>query len=95
MEEGTEIIMEWAHINIQRLLKDRCYDILTKALNTLKGLTTFHTEIIGTPNWKSIPSKKYIQLLILKFYFSNEYIDDKDIVNFLKNSSRKHTYHSN
>jgi len=84
MEEGTEIITEWANINIQRLLKDRCHDILIKALNILKGLTTFYAEIIGTPQWKSIPSSKYIPLFLLKFYFSNEYIDTTDIVNFLE-----------
>jgi hypothetical protein len=84
MEEGTEIITEWANINIQRLLKDHCHDILIKALNILKGLTTFYAEIIGTPKWKSIPSNKYIPLFLLKFYFSNEYIDTKDIVNFLE-----------
>jgi len=84
MEEGTEIITEWARINIQLLLKDHCHDILTKALNTLKGLTTFYTEIIGTPDWKSIPSSKYIPLFLLKFYFSNEYIDSTDIVTFLE-----------
>jgi len=28
MKEGTEIITEWAHINIQKLLRDRCHDIL-------------------------------------------------------------------
>ncbi len=84
MEEGTEIITEWARINIQLLLKDHCHDILTKTLNTLKGLTTFYTEIIGTPDWKSIPSSKYIPLFLLKFYFSNEYIDSTDIVTFLE-----------
>jgi hypothetical protein len=35
MEEGTEIITEWAHINIQRLLNERCHDILIEALNIL------------------------------------------------------------
>jgi hypothetical protein len=84
MKEGTEIITEWAYINIQKLLKDRCHDILVKALNILKGLTSFFMEIIGTPDFKSIPSNKYIPLFLLKFYFSNEYIETKEIVDFLE-----------
>jgi hypothetical protein len=84
MKEGTEIITEWAHINIQKLLRDRCHDILVKALNILKGLTSFFTEVIGTPDFKSIPSNKYIPLFLLKFYFSNEYIETKEIVDFLE-----------
>jgi hypothetical protein len=84
MREGTEIITEWAYINIQKLLRDRCHDILVKALNILKGLTSFFTEVIGTPDFKSIPSNKYIPLFLLKFYFSNEYIETKEIVDFLE-----------
>jgi hypothetical protein len=84
MKEGTEIITEWARINIQRLLRDRCHDILAKALNILKGLTSFFTEVIGAPDFKSIPPSKYIPLFLLKFNFSNEYIEAKEIVKFLE-----------
>jgi hypothetical protein len=84
MKEGTEIITEWARINIQRLLRDRCHDLLVKALNILKGLTSFFTEVIGTPDFKSIPSNKCISLFLLKLYFSNGYIETKEIVKFLE-----------
>ena len=87
MKEGTDIIAEWALININKLIHDRCHDILAKAINILKGLTSFYLEITGIPNWKSIPSSKYIPLFLLKFYFSNEYIDTKDITNFLETST--------
>jgi hypothetical protein len=84
MKEGTEIITTWANINIQRLIHDRYHDILVKASNILKELTSFFTETIGNPTWKSIPSNKYIPLFLFKFYFSNQYIDTKDITNFLE-----------
>jgi len=87
MKEGTDIIAEWVLININKLIHDCCHDILAKAINILKGLTSFYLEITGIPNWTSIPSSKYIPLFLLKFYFSNEYIDTKDITNFLETST--------
>jgi hypothetical protein len=83
MKEDTDIIIEWAHINIKKLIHDHCHDILAKALNILKGLTSFYSEITGIPNWKSIPSSKYIPLFLLKFYFYNENFHETSTANIL------------
>ncbi len=43
---------------------DRCFNVLEKALQILEGFTSSYKEIIGTPNWSSIPSNEYIILFL-------------------------------
>jgi hypothetical protein len=82
IKKGTNIMTEWATINIQLLKMDRCYSILTKALLILDGLITYNTEVIGMPSWPSVPLK-YTALFLLKLYFSNKLLDVSDLISFL------------
>jgi hypothetical protein len=84
VQEGTKVMSAWANTNIQLLIHDRCTDIHKKALHILDSLTSFYTEILGTPSWPSLPSSKYISLFLFKLYFSNDYIETSDIVNFFE-----------
>jgi hypothetical protein len=45
IEKGTKIMMEWAKMNTQHLLKDHCSTISTKAPQSLDGLTSYNTEV--------------------------------------------------
>jgi len=60
----------WAGIHIQLLILDQCADFLSKALKILDGLISYSQEIIGAPNWPSIPNNNF-PLLLLKLYLSN------------------------
>jgi hypothetical protein len=81
--KGSQIMTDWANINVQLLTTDRCSNILNKAFVILDGLTSFHIDIIGTPLWPSVEDK-YIPLLLFKVYFSGTYIDVKEIVAYLE-----------
>jgi hypothetical protein len=73
---------DWASINVQLLTTDCCSNILIKALQILDCLTSFHTDIIGTPLWPSIEDK-HIPLFLFKIYFSNAYFDVKEVIEYL------------
>ena len=81
IKKGTEIMTEWIQVNTELLLKDRCSSILAKALPILDCLTTFHTDIFGTPNWPST-QRNDLTLFLLKLYFSSIVIDVSEITNF-------------
>jgi hypothetical protein len=82
IEKGSHIMTKWAEINIHLLTRDRCTDILSKALQILDGVTSFYTEIIGTPIWPSVPTT-HINLFLFKLYLSNALIDITDIIDYL------------
>ncbi len=88
IKEGTEIMAEWAAINIQLLSEDRCHDILVKALQILDGLVSYSSEIIGVPNWPSAPNNNLTPLL-LKLYLSNQVLDISNLANYLELSPEK------
>jgi hypothetical protein len=82
IKKGTQIMTDWADINIKLLTQDRCSTILAQAITILEGLSSFYLEVIGTPNWKSLPSNKYIPLFLFKLYFSNEYINVENLLEY-------------
>jgi len=83
IRKGTQIMTDWADVNIKLLTHDRCSSFLSQAISILEGLSSFYLEIIGTPKWKSLPSNKYIPLFLYKLYFSNEYINVDDLIEYL------------
>jgi len=83
IKKGTEIMTEWASVNIKLLTYDRCSNLLLQAVKILEGLSSFYLEVIGIPKWKSLPSNKYIPLFLFKLYFSNEYINIDDLLEYL------------
>jgi len=84
IKTGTKVMTEWAELNTQLLIKDRCTSILEKALTILDGLSSFFTEVIGTPHFPSLPSYKYINLFLWKIYLSNLYIEVDNLVEFFE-----------
>jgi hypothetical protein len=88
INKGTRIMAAWAERNLQLLVLDRCSSIFLKALNILEGLTSFSTEILGTPTWPSIPSK-YTTLFLLKLYLSNTNTDVSELSKFLELSAEQ------
>jgi len=79
--KGKTVMTAWAGKNIQLLLKDRCHNILLKALQILDCLSSFHTDIIGQPNWPSVPHK-HITLFLFKLYFSDIFFEHDAILTF-------------
>jgi len=73
---------KWAQRNIFLLKRERCTNILRKALQVLDGLVHFHKAVIGTPSWPSVPTKN-ITLFLIKIYLSNEYLDISSLLAFL------------
>jgi hypothetical protein len=41
IKEGSDLMTEWAALNIQLLITDRCQNILQRALKILDGLITY------------------------------------------------------
>jgi hypothetical protein len=82
-KKGTKVITDWAEKNIKLLITDRCVSLLTKTIQILDDLVSFFQEVIGTPNFLSLPSPKCINLFLLKLYFSNEYIEIDELTNYL------------
>jgi hypothetical protein len=82
INEGKKIMSDWAEINIQLLIKDRCSDILTKALLILDSLTSYHTEILGMPTWPSVPVT-HTTLFLFKLYLHNTILDITDLIHYL------------
>ena len=83
IEKGTDIITEWTFVNIQLLLIDRCSNILAKALPILDGLASYHSDVIGHPNWPSTNSKT-LPLYLLQIYMSNILTINKDLISYLE-----------
>jgi hypothetical protein len=83
-ETGLEIMKKWSLINIQLLIKDKCNNILKKAINILDGLYSYWEYIIGPANWPN-NIEKNILLLILKIYFETDYISNNtDIIEYFE-----------
>jgi hypothetical protein len=82
IQKGTRILTSWAEINIQLLIHDRCSNIFTKALQILDGLTSYYTEVIGMPTWRSVPIQ-HTTLFLFKLYLSNMLFDISDFIFFL------------
>jgi len=82
IQKGTNIMVEWAEINIQLLKWDRCLSIISKALTLLDGLSSFFLEVVGTPLFPSLPATKHINLFLWKLYLSNQYIKVDDLAEF-------------
>jgi len=83
IREGTEIMAEWAAINIHLLSEDRCHDILIKALKILDGLASYSADIIGTPNWPSAPNNNLTPLL-LKLYISGNIFNVAKLIEYFE-----------
>jgi len=88
ISKGTKIITEWSNIYLKLLQHDRCHNLLEKALQILDGLTSFHTDLFGTPLWPSVDFK-YISLFLFKAYLSGSFIDISDITEYLGYNSDK------
>jgi hypothetical protein len=82
IQNGCKIMAKWTEKNIQKLIYDRCSDILSKALQILEALVAFYTEILGAPCWFSVP-KEHNALFLLKLYLSNTILDTSELSTFL------------
>jgi hypothetical protein len=66
---------KWSIINIHLLIKDKCNNVLKKAISILDGLYSYWEDIIGPAQWPN-NIEKNILLLLLKIYFETDYISD-------------------
>jgi len=92
INKTTELMTEWAEINIELLNIDRCSCIINKALQILKGLVSFYADIIGMPSWPSTENTQknaHTSLLLLKLYLSNSYLQTKEIAEYLDTTPEK------
>jgi hypothetical protein len=83
IKEGSQLMTEWAAINIKLLITDRCHSILQKTLTILDGLIAYTVEVIDSPEWPSVANKNPI-LLLLKLYFSNKLFNIDDLVEYFE-----------
>jgi hypothetical protein len=70
IKSGTKIITKRAEKNIKLLTLERHFNYLKKALQILKGLTSFFADSIGTPIWPSVDDR-YLTVFMLKTYLSD------------------------
>jgi len=82
IQKGTSLIIVWVKRNITLLTLQRCSNYLKKALKILEGLTSFNTDSIGTPKWKSV-SNSLLTLSIFKAFLSGEFIEVNDFATYL------------
>jgi hypothetical protein len=68
-------VKEWSVINLNLLLHDRCNNILTKAITTLEGLTSYYLDLLNPTQWASL-CPNHIPLLLMKIYFNRNFIPD-------------------
>jgi hypothetical protein len=83
IEQGTSIMTEWSKVNIQLLTIDRCSNILEKALFILDGLSSYHTEVIGNPNWPST-NPHNIKLFLFKLYLHSGFGSADELISYLE-----------
>jgi hypothetical protein len=83
IEKSTEIMTDWALIYLKLLIDERCSRILHNAIQILNGLSSFYAEMIGWPEWPST-NKNNTTLFLLKLYLSNNYLQVKDLEEFLE-----------
>jgi hypothetical protein len=83
IQQGTEVMTDWAKLNIQKLLKDRCISIFKKALHILDGIVSSHSDLLGTPTWPSVPPQN-LTLFLAKLYLSNRYLDISELIRYLE-----------
>jgi len=82
IQKGTSLMTVWVKRNITLLTLQRCSNYLKKALQILEGLTSFYTDSIGTPKWKSV-SNNLLTLSIFKAFLSGEFIEVNDFATYL------------
>jgi len=83
INKGSSIMTEWATINIQLLLLDRCSEILQRAITILDGLSSYHADMIGNLHW-SATSPFCSTLLLLKLYLQGNFGNAEAIVEHLE-----------
>jgi hypothetical protein len=75
---------EWSTVNIDLLIKDRCYKVMEKLTGILLGLYTYWEDILYPINWPNRIHNK-IPLLLVRIYFDSDYILGLDkIINFFE-----------
>jgi hypothetical protein len=79
MSKGLEIMKEWSLININLIIRDKCNNIMQKAISILGGIYLYWENIIGPASWSHYIEKN-ILLLILKIYFETDYIPNITVV---------------
>jgi len=84
MSKGLEIMKEWSLINISLIIRDKCNNIMQKAISILGGIYRYWENIIGPANWTH-DIEKNILLVILKIYFETDYIPNiSDIIEYFE-----------
>jgi tellurite resistance protein len=83
IQQGTDIMTEWAGKNIHLLHKERCHSILKKSLQILECIVSYHSEVIIQPNWPSA-NTNHLTLFLFKIYFSGVYFNHQDLQEFFE-----------
>jgi len=83
IQQGTDVMTEWAGKNLHLLHKERCHNILKKSLQILECILSYHSEVIIQPNWPSA-NPNHLTLFLFKIYFSGVYINRQDLQEFFE-----------
>ncbi len=78
----------WASIHLKLLINEHCSTVLNTTTQILNGLASFYAEMIGAPEWPS-STNKHTAIFLLKLYLSNNYLQIKDLEEFLEIPSKK------
>jgi len=82
--QGLEVMKEWSFNNIKLLVKNRCLNILKKALSILDGLQSYWTDIFHPIDWPNDLKKQNLLLLTKIFFTTDFYPNIDDIIEFLE-----------
>ena len=88
IQKGTTLMTAWARRNIRLLTLQRCFNYLKKALQILEGLTSFYTDSIGAPKWKSVANNQPT-LFLFKAFLSDNRFKANDFITYLNLTSEE------
>jgi hypothetical protein len=77
--DGLEVMKKWSLVNIRLLIKDRCHNILSKAIEILDGLILYWENILSPIQWPPAIQNN-ILILLFKIYFTTKYVTDSEAI---------------
>ena len=75
--KGLHIMKRWSNINITLLTKDRCFNIMKKAIPIMDGLFTYWVEVFQPLPWPTTVKNNPV-LFLSKLYFGTDYAEDTE-----------------
>jgi hypothetical protein len=75
--KDLHIMKKWSNINITLLTKDRCFNIMKKAIPIMDGIFTYWVEVFQPLPWPTMVKNNPV-LFLSKIYFGTDYAEDTE-----------------